>query len=101
MGARPVAQFAMDRLGGQNLGGAFGGEGLVGGEHVPDGVGEAAGEVDLGDAGAALFAEAVFDCVVAVAVVGVAAGVGAGFEQGPAQVAGAVLGEGAAAVVFA
>src|SRR5262245_19592388 len=101
MGARPVAQFAMDRLGGQNLGGACGGEGLVCGEHVPDGVGEAAGEVDLGDAWSALFAEALFDRLVALLVVGVAAGVGGGLEQRPAQVAGAFLGQGAAAVVLA
>jgi hypothetical protein len=33
-------------------------EGLVVGEHVPDRLGQAAGEVDVGDLGAALAAEA-------------------------------------------
>jgi hypothetical protein len=33
---------------------------LVAGEHVPDRLGKAAGEVDLGDFGAALFAEPLF-----------------------------------------
>jgi hypothetical protein len=35
---------------------------LVAGEHVPDRLGEAAGEVDLGDLGAALLADAAFVC---------------------------------------
>ena len=38
--------------------GACRGEGVVVGEHVPDRLGESVGEVDLGDLGAALFAEA-------------------------------------------
>jgi len=36
--------------------GAFGSEGLFAAEHVPDRFGESAGEVDLGDLGAALSA---------------------------------------------
>jgi hypothetical protein len=64
-------------------------------------LGEAAGEVDLGDPGATLFAEAVFGLLVAAGVEGVAAGVGRGLEQRPAEVAGAVLAERAAAVVLA
>ena len=63
--------FQMGPSGGQNLGGAYRGEGLVVGEHVPDRLAEAAGEVDLGDSGAALFAEAVFGALVAVVVEGV------------------------------
>jgi hypothetical protein len=47
---------------------------LVAGEHVPDGFGESAGEVDLGDLGAALLADARFQLLVAVAVGGVGAG---------------------------
>jgi hypothetical protein len=35
---------------------------LVVGEHVPDRLGESAGEVDLGDLGAALLADAAFVC---------------------------------------
>jgi hypothetical protein len=60
--------------------------------------GDAAGEVDLGDLGAALFAEPLFCVLVAVAVERVAAGVHGCLDQRPAQVAGPVLGECAAAV---
>jgi hypothetical protein len=41
---------------------------LVAGEHVPDRFGESAGKVDLGDLGAALFADAGFGALIAVAV---------------------------------
>jgi hypothetical protein len=61
---------------------------LVVGEHLPDRFGEFAGEVDLGDLGSALFAEAGAGALVAVAVGGVPAGVRGGFDQRPAQVAG-------------
>jgi hypothetical protein len=44
------------------VGGACRSEGLVVGEHVPDRLGESAGEVDLGDLGAALLADAAFVC---------------------------------------
>src|SRR5947208_8882497 len=87
--------------GGQGVRGACRGEGLVAGEHVPDRFGEAAGEVDLGDFGAALFAELLFCVLVAVAVERVAAGVHGRFDQRPAQVARTVLGEGAAPVGLA
>src|SRR6266511_5053105 len=40
--------------------------GFVAGEHVPDRFGESAGEVDLGDLGAALFADARLRLLVAV-----------------------------------
>jgi hypothetical protein len=66
---------------------------LVAGEHVPDRFGEAAGEVDLGDLGAALFADVRFGLLVAVAVGGVCAGVGGGLDERPAEVAGAFAGE--------
>jgi len=38
---------------------------LVAGEHVPDRFGESAGEADLGDLGAALFADACLQSLVA------------------------------------
>src|SRR3954471_10516763 len=82
--------------GGQGVRGTCRSEGLVAAEHVPDRFGESAGEVDLGDLGAALFAEALFCVLVAVAVERVAAGVHGCFDQRPAQVAGPVLGECAA-----
>jgi hypothetical protein len=62
------------------------------GEHVPDRFGEAAGEVDLGDLGAALLADARLRLLVALAVGGVGAGVGGGLDERPAQVAGSLLG---------
>src|SRR6266581_2742869 len=77
--------------GGQGVRGACRGGGMVAGEHLPDRFGEAAGEVDLGDFGAALFAEPLFGVLVAVAVERVAAGVHGCFDQRPAQVAGPVL----------
>ena len=40
-------------------------ERLVVGEHVPDRLGQLAGEVDLGDARTALFAQALFGALVA------------------------------------
>jgi hypothetical protein len=43
-------------------------KGLVGGEHVPDRFGEFAGDVDLRDLRAAVFAEALFGALVALAV---------------------------------
>ena len=66
-------------------------EGLVAGEHVPDRLGEPAGEVDLGDLGAALAAETALGALVALAVERVLAGRQGGLEQSPAQVAWAVL----------
>src|SRR3954453_24160801 len=56
-------------------------EGLVVGEHVPDRFGESAGEVDLGDLGSALAAEAALGVLVAPGVVGVFARVERGLEQ--------------------
>src|SRR6266511_3361605 len=54
--------------GGQGVGGAFGSEGLVAGEHVPDRFGKPAGEIDLRDLGAALLADARFRLLVALAI---------------------------------
>jgi len=68
---------------------------------VPDRFGEAAGEVDLGDLGAALLADPRFGVVVAVAVGGVGAGVGGGLDERPAQVARSLLAQRAAQVAFA
>ena len=68
----------------QGVGGAFGSEGLVAGEHVPDRFGQPAGEVDLGDLGAALLADAGFRVLVALAVDGGGAGVGGGLDERPA-----------------
>ena len=50
----PVAHLLKDRQAARGSVAAFGSEGLVAGEHVPDRFGESAREVDLGDLGAAL-----------------------------------------------
>jgi hypothetical protein len=68
---------------------------------VPDRFGESAGEVDLGDLGAALFADAGFRSLVALAISGVGAGVGGGLDECPAEIAWALLGEWAAQVALA
>jgi hypothetical protein len=60
---------------------------LISGEHVPDRFGESAGEVDLGNFGAALFADSGLCALVAVTVGGGGAGVGGGLDERPAQVA--------------
>src|SRR3954449_9353616 len=78
--------------------GACRGEGLVAGEHVPDGLGELAAEVDLGDLRSALAAEAALGALVALFVDRVLAGVQRGLKERPAQVARAVLADGPAAV---
>ena len=73
--------------------GACRGERFVLGEDVPDGFGELAGDVDAGNLGAALAAEAVLVPLVAIPIAGIAGGVGGGFDERPAQVLGAVLGQ--------
>src|SRR5215204_6537473 len=79
------------RSGRQTKSGASGSEGLVSSEHVPDRVGEPAGDLDLGDLGAALLAESPLVALVALRVGGVLERVHGRLQQGPAQVAGAVF----------
>ena len=74
---------------------------MLAGEHVPDRFGESAGEVDLRDFGAALFADAGLRLLVALAVGGVGAGVGGCFDECLAQVAGSLLAERSAQVALA
>ena len=97
----PVAQFPRGSSGGQGGWGACRGEGLVAGQHVPDRGCEVAGELDLGDFRAALFAEPLLGALVAVAVGGVFAGVGGRLDKRPAQVLGTGFGEWAAPVAVA
>ena len=59
----------------------LGSEGLVAGEHVPDRLGQSAGEVDLGDLGAALLADAGLRFLVARSGRRCGAGVGGGQDQ--------------------
>src|SRR3954464_7818363 len=98
MGASPVAHLSKGRLCGQSGRGACRSEGLVAGEHVPDRLGQLAREVDLGDLGSALAAEAARGALGAVLVGRVRAGVQRRLEQRPTQIARAVLADWAAAV---
>src|SRR5512132_1249026 len=79
------------RSGRQTKSGASWSEGLVSRKHVPDRVGEPAGDVDLGDLGATLLSQPALGPLVALRVGGVLEGVHGPLEQRPAQIAGAVL----------
>jgi hypothetical protein len=74
---------------------------LFAGEHVPDRFGEPAGEVDLSDLGAALFADARLRLLVALAVDRMGAGVGGCFDERPAEIARALLAEWPAQIALA
>jgi hypothetical protein len=66
----------------------------VSGEHVPDGLGELAGDLHPGDPGAALATKPLLGALVVVAVAGVAGGMGGRLDQGPAKIRRAVLASG-------
>src|SRR5215217_2753862 len=68
---RSRAQVQKGRSGRQTKSGASGSELLVAGKHVPDRVGEPAGDVDLGDLGAALLAKPPLRSLAALRVGGV------------------------------
>jgi hypothetical protein len=68
---------------------------------VPDRLGEATGEVDLRDLGAALLADPGLGLLVAVAIDGRGARMGRGLDERSAQVAGSLFGERAAQVTVA
>ena len=84
--------------GGQRLRGTCRSEGLSFREHVPDGLGQLAGDLDPSDLLAPLTSEAGGGGPVVVGIGAMAGGVGSGLDQGPAQVSGSVLGQGTAAV---
>ena len=103
-GLAPVAHVKNGLSGSQARNGACRSEGLerlVAGQHVPDRLGQLAGELDLGDLRAALAAEAALGALVALLVERVRGGGDRGLHQPPAQVPGAVLGQRAAAVDLA
>src|SRR5215207_8499712 len=92
-GASPKGQS-----GRQTKSGASGSELLLARKHVPDRVGEAAGDVDPGDLGAALPSESLLVSLVALRVGGVPQRVHGRLDKRPAQVAWPVFGQRAAAV---
>src|SRR6266545_7581490 len=101
-GSVRLAHLRFGSSGDQSLcGGPCRHEWLVAGEHVPDGLGELAGDLNPGDLGAALLAQPAPGRLVVVAVAGVAGGVGGRLDQRPPKVFGAVLGQRAAMVAVA
>ena len=97
-----LARFRRGSSGDQSAGrGPCRSNGLLSGEHVPDGLGDLAGNLHPGDSGAALPTKPLLGALVVVAVAGVAGGVGGRLDQGPAQVRRAVLGQWAALVAAA
>ena len=97
--AAPAAQFHRGSSSDQTDRGACRMEGLVLREDVPDGLGQLASEVDPGDLGAALAPEALLRALVSLEVARISCSVGGGFDQRPAQVLGAVLGQWATSVL--
>ena len=97
--ARSRAHVQRGRSGRQTKSGASGSEFLLAGKHVPDRASEPAGDVDLGDLGAALLAEPALVALVALRVGGVLERVHRRLEQRPAQVGATVLGQRAAAIL--
>src|SRR5512132_2716292 len=87
----PAAHFRREPSRGSTTRGAWRSEGLVGGEHVPDRLGQLPAEVDLADLGSALAAEPALGVLVALLVERVLAGVHRRLEEPPAQIARAVL----------
>ena len=100
VGVAPVAQFSSGPSGGQGRSGACRSEGLTVGQHVPDRLTETAADLDRGDLAAAFLAVPFAHAFADGRVGGVAAGGVRGFDQGPAQVVGAVLAQRAAPVAF-
>src|SRR5215218_7515447 len=98
MGVAPVAQFSSGPSCGQRTPGACRSEGLVVGEHVPDRVGELARDREGGDLAAALAPVPGAAALEDGAVERVSAGGVRRLDKRPAQVVGAVLAQGPAAV---
>jgi hypothetical protein len=69
-------------------------EGFVLPQDVPDCLGQLAGEIDPGDLRAALASESRLRPLIALPIVGVASGMGGGFDQGPAKGTGPFLARG-------
>src|SRR5664280_355342 len=99
--AAPAAQFHSGSSSDQKHRGACRGKRFILREHVPDGFGELASDVDPGDLRAALTAQAPLGPLVALAIVSVAGSVGSGLDERPAEVLRAVLGERPADVTVA
>jgi hypothetical protein len=74
-------------------------ERFVLGQDMPDGLGELAGKIDAGDLRAALATEPLLRALVSLAIAGISGGMGRGFDQRPAQIRRAVLGQRSAPVL--
>src|SRR5438128_7762212 len=101
MGAAPVAHLNRGpSVGSEASRGACRSERLVSRQHPPAGFGEPAGNDDRGDSAAALLAEPLLGRLVELAVGRRAGGVLGGLDQRPPEIAGAILGQRAAAVAL-
>src|SRR5215211_978478 len=97
-----LAQFRQGSSGDQSAGrGPCRSEWLLTGEHVPDGLGELAGNLHPGDPGAPLLAEPLLGALVVVAVARMLGGVDGRLDQRPTQLWRAVLGQRAALIAAA
>ena len=82
--AAPAAQFDTGSSSDQQDSGAYRSKRFVLGEDMPDGLGQLAGDVDPGNLGATLAAEAALVALVAIPIVRITSGVGGSLHQGPA-----------------
>jgi hypothetical protein len=89
--AAPAAQFHTGVVKRPAASRGLPGKGLVLREHVPDGFGQEAGDVDPGNLGTSLAAEAMLGPFVSIPIVDITSGVSGGFDEHPAQVLGTVL----------
>jgi hypothetical protein len=95
----PVAQFRKGSSCDQTPWGACRRERLIASEHVPDGFGETARDVDTRNLAAALLAEPLLGGFVMVVERGMALGVHRRLDERPAQVGGSILLQRAASVL--
>src|SRR6266511_4319945 len=101
VGAAPVAQFSSGPSCGQGRRGACRSKGLVAGQHLPDGLGQPASDVDRCQLRAALVAVAGAEALADWPVAGVTGDAVRGLDECPAQVIGPVLAQGSTAVTLA
>src|SRR6266511_6178385 len=101
VGAAPVAQFSSGPSCGQGRRGACRSKGLVAGQHLPDGLGQPASDVDRGDLCPPLPAELGALALEDGAVERMAVGGVRRLDERPAQVVGPVLAQGPAPVALA
>ena len=91
--AAPAAQFDTGSSSDQTERGACRGERLFLRQDMPDGFGELAGDVDPCNFSATLATQTALVTLVAVSIADIASGMSGSFDEGPAQVLRALLGQ--------